>query len=73
MYFYNTTSGDQKIAENLGVATWRGWVLAEIFLASKSLVSLRHHRKQARTQDFGQAGPVEFWPQGGPELKICSK
>ena len=28
---------------------------------------------QWRIQDFGQGVPAEFWPQGGPEPKICSK
>ncbi len=28
---------------------------------------------QGRIQDFGQGGPVEFWPQGGPEPKIYSR
>ena len=28
---------------------------------------------QWRIWDFGQGGPADFWPQRGPEPKICSK
>ena len=28
---------------------------------------------QGQIQNFGQGGPAEFWPQGGPEPTICSK
>ena len=31
------------------------------------------YHKQWRIQDFGQGGPAEFWPQGGPEPKMYRK
>ncbi len=46
------------------------WKLQTVLMANQTS---KLHRNQARIQDFGQGGPAEFWPQGGPWAQILFK